>query len=128
MADERVMGDGLANDAVGGYYLHHVEAFDDGGGQCIPALALLEALVAGNMRVGVVEGDDRLERVTIRGLVVVATFGVEFGVSLGLNGLRDWKRQLAGENGGFRIVDVIFGFHFRHRGLILFWVEESGEF
>jgi hypothetical protein len=46
---ERVFGDGLAHDAVGREHFHHVEPFDNGGGQGVPARARLVALDARNV-------------------------------------------------------------------------------
>ncbi len=91
VADEGVLGDGLAHDAVGRQHLHHIEPFHHRGGQGVPALARLGAMAARDMGIGGAEGDDRLKPVSLRALVEVAALLREFRMSLGCDLLRDRK-------------------------------------
>ena len=123
-----MLGNGLADDAVGRQNFHHVKTLDDGGGQRVPALARLGAFVAGDVGVGVAVGDDRLQLIGDRTLVEVAAFWVELGVSLGFNRLRDRKQQFSREDGCFRMVCVGSFLRCRHQRCSLSKFRSRGNF
>ena len=104
---QRVLGAELGDDAVGCDDVQNIQIFDDCRRQGIESSAVLDLLVAGNLRIAAGVRDDALQFVIVGVLRDVAAIFGQAGERLRVDVLPEGKMQMTAQDGSFRMVVVL---------------------